>query len=136
MVATALARVPCATQASAEGSAALGAAATELLGGRRRRQRQTLRSRRAAAPVALFDLGSFNWNPTDWLKVPRDQTAITLYPWMAHSMREMAMRRWLQKEVRVRAGAGAAAADWITCNRGLFAGLLLLRLRLCRAALL
>lgn len=81
---------------------ALGAAAGRLLGaGRRRRQTLSQRRRAAAAPTsASFDLGSFNWNPLDFLKVPRDQAQLTLYPWMAGSMREMAMRRWLQKEVR------------------------------------
>lgn len=106
-----LPRAPRTIQATVDGSAAALGAASELLGGRRRQRQQTLRRRRAAvAPTASFDLGSFNFNPLDWLKVPRDQTQVTLYPWMAHSMREMAMRRWLQKEVGARAWQGAAAA--------------------------
>ena len=109
------ARAPRTTQASVEGSAAALGAASELLGGRRQRRQTLLRRRRAAVlPAASFDLGSFNFNPTDWLKVPRDQTGITLYPWMAHSMREMAMRRWLQKEVRwVGRGQERRRRDWI-----------------------
>lgn len=91
--------------ASAGGPAAAPGVVSGLLGNRCRRRQQTLRRRRlAAAPAASFDLGSFNWNPLDFLKVPRDQAQLTLYPWMAGSMREMAMRRWLQKEVRVGAG--------------------------------
>ncbi|PRW20493.1 Ras-related RABH1e [Chlorella sorokiniana] len=99
--------------ASAGGSAAALSAACELLGARRRRQRQTLSRRRAAAvgPTASFDLSSFNFNPLDWLKVPREQTGITLYPWMAHSMREMAMRRWLQKELCMSEAQARATLD-------------------------
>lgn len=116
-----LARAPRATQASVEGSAAALGAAIELLGGRGRRRQTLLRRRRAAVlPAASFDLGSFNFNPTDWLKVPRDQTGITLYPWMAHSMREMAMRRWLQKEVRW-VGRGRSGGSGIGSLTGLLA---------------
>lgn len=38
-------------------------------------------------------------NHTDWLKVPRGQTQVTLYPWMAALQRRECMRRWLQREV-------------------------------------
>lgn len=38
-------------------------------------------------------------SPADYLKVPREQVAMTLYPWMEAHERSERMRRWLQSEV-------------------------------------
>lgn len=59
---------------------------------RRQRRQTTLVVR------AVFDL-PLNWNHTDWLKVPRGQAQVTLYPWMAAFQRQECMRRWLQAEL-------------------------------------
>ncbi|KAL4424703.1 hypothetical protein ABPG77_000046 [Micractinium sp. CCAP 211/92] len=56
------------------------------------RRRQGL----TATVQAAFDL---NFNPLDYLKVPREQVAMTLYPWMEAHARSERMRRWLQSEL-------------------------------------
>lgn len=63
-------------------------------------QRLRTASRRPRALTATvhaaFDL---NFNPLDYLKVPREQVAMTLYPWMEAHERSERMRRWLQSEL-------------------------------------
>ncbi|PSC69978.1 ras-related RABH1b [Micractinium conductrix] len=41
----------------------------------------------------------FNLNPLDYLKVPRQQAAMTMYPWMEAQYRRERMRLWLQSEL-------------------------------------
>jgi hypothetical protein len=80
--------------------------------GRRRRQRRHT----TLVTTAIFDL-PLNWNHTDWLKVPRGQTQVTLYPWMAALQRRECMRRWLQREVRAVRWRAAGATSLL--SRGL-----------------
>lgn len=82
-------------------------AAAPLAAGGGRRRRPNPSPRRAVSVRAAFDLTNFNFNPLDYLKVPRGQTAMTLVSLRPFVFRKHVCARpdWLRRASRPRLDA-------------------------------